>query len=98
VENKKVHHLSMGMVIVSKEPGNSMSPIIKSRQPVKIQPAGWKDVKKGDIVYCKVRGNYYTHLVSAVNDKRGCQISNNHGHINGWTKNVYGKVVEILPV
>ena len=45
---------------------------------------------------CKVHGNHYTHLVKAKDEKRGVQIGNNHGHINGWTKNVYGKVTKIL--
>lgn len=27
--------------------------------------------------------------------KRGLQISNNHGYVNGWTKAIYGKVTEI---
>jgi len=34
-----------------------------------------------------------THLVTAKNDKKGLQISNNHGHINGWTKQICGKVL-----
>ena len=55
-----------------------------------------KAMKVGDIVYCKVKGNYYTHLVKATNSKRGVLIGNNRGGINGWTKAVYGKVVKIL--
>jgi len=94
--NKKIEKLLAGETIVSKEPGNSMLPILKSRQPVRIAPATWESVKVGDIVYCKVRGNVYTHLVAAKDDKRGCQIANNRGRTNGWTKNVYGKVIEIL--
>lgn len=94
--NVKIQQLQAGKTIISKEPGNSMLPIIKSKQPVRIAPASWEDVEVGDIVYCKVRGNCYTHLVSAKNTKRGVQISNNRGHVNGWTKNVYGKVIEIL--
>ena len=39
----------------------------------------------GDIVFCKVKGRYYTHLVRAKGD-RGVLIGNNHGKINGWTK------------
>jgi len=73
-----------------------MLPKIKSRQPVRIAPATWETVDEGDIVYCKVRGNVYTHLVKAKNSDRGCLIGNNHGGINGWTKQVFGKVVEIL--
>lgn len=92
----KVEKLLAGETIISKEPGNSMLPLIKSKQPVKIKPCTWEDVKPGDIVYCKVKGNLYTHLVKATDPKKGALISNNKGRINGWTKNVYGIVIEIL--
>ena len=78
------------------EPGNSMLPIIKSKQPVVLAPTTWEDVEVGDIVYARVAGRHYTHKVTAKNDKRGVQISNNHGHVNGWTKTVYGEVIKIL--
>ena len=95
--NWKADKLLAGETIISKEPGNSMTPLLKSKQPVKIQPCTWQMVELGDIVYCKVRGHHYTHLVKAKDPKRGVLIGNNHGRINGWTKNVYGKVIEILP-
>lgn len=44
------------------------------------------------IVFCKVKGRYYTHLVKAKGD-RGVLIGNNHGRINGWTKSVFGKIL-----
>ncbi len=94
--NWKIQKLLDGKTIISKEPGNSMLPIIKSKQPVRLTPISWEDCKVGDIVFCKVRGNVYTHLVKGKNDKRGLLIGNNHGRINGWTKNVYGKVIAIL--
>ena len=74
-----------------------MTPKLQSRQPVKLQPCTWEDCEKGDIVYCKVKGNFYTHLVKGKGT-RGLLIGNNHGRINGWTKKVYGRVVEILPM
>lgn len=94
--NWKVEKLLAGETIISKEPGNSMLPLIKSKQPVKIEPITWEECEVDDIVYCKVRGNFYTHIVKGKNDKRGVLIGNNRGGINGWTKNVYGKVIEIL--
>ena len=36
------------------------------------------------------------YLVKAKNEKRGVLIANNRGRVNGWTKTVYGKVVEVL--
>lgn len=36
--NFKIEKLLAGETIISKEPGNSMLPIIKSRQPVEIAP------------------------------------------------------------
>ena len=95
--NWRIEKLQKGETIISKEPGNSMLPILKSRQAVKIAPATWETVNVGDIVYCKVRGNTYTHLVTSKDPHKGCQISNNRNHVNGWTKQVFGKVIEILP-
>jgi len=94
--NWKIEKLQAGETIISKEPGNSMTPILMSRQPVEITPCTWEDVEEEDIVYCKVRGSCYTHLVKGKNDKRGVLIGNNHGHLNGWTKKVYGKVTKII--
>jgi hypothetical protein len=94
--NWKVERLLSGETITSKEAGNSMLPILKSKQPVVLEPTDWTKVKEGDIVYAKVHGNYYTHLVKATNDKKGVLIGNNKGHLNGWTKQVYGKVIKIL--
>jgi hypothetical protein len=94
--NFKVEKLDKGESFITSEKGNSMVPLIKSGQKHKLEPATWENVEVGDIVYCKVKGNFYTHLVKAKNDKKGCQIGNNKGHVNGWTKSVFGKVTEVL--
>jgi len=94
--NWKVEKLEKGESFITKEKGNSMIPLIKSNQPHRLAPATWDTVEVGDIVYAKVAGRFFTHLVKAKNDQRGCQIGNNKGHINGWTKQVYGKVIEVL--
>lgn len=51
--------------------------------------------KVGDIVFCKVRGRYIdAHLITAVGPGGDSYlISNNHGHDNGWARQVYGRVV-----
>lgn len=75
--------------------GNSMVPKIRSRQLVTIRK-GNAGLKKGDIVFCKVRGSFYLHLVTALKGGQA-QISNNHGHVNGWCSldAVYGQVVRV---
>ena len=95
-KNWKMEQLLEGKEIISKEPGNSMLPLIKSKQPVKISPVTWENVEVGDIVYAKVHGRFFTHLVKAKDPIKGCQIGNNKGHVNGWTKQVYGKIIEII--
>lgn len=80
-----------------KEAGNSMLPIIKSNQPVTLEPVTENmELKKNDIVFCRVRGNYYTHKISKIKGKQ-YQISNNHGYVNGWISKdkIFGKVVHI---
>jgi len=94
--NWKIEKLLNGESFVTKEKGNSMVPLIHSGQPHVLSPATLEDVEVGDIVYCKVHGRMFTHLVKAKNEERGVQIGNNKGHINGWTKQVYGKVTEVL--
>ena len=44
------------------------------------------------------KGHYYLHKISAIKNEKTYQISNNHGHVNGWISRnqIFGKVVEIL--
>ena len=80
--------------------GNSMLPLLKSRQPVICEPVTDEtELKKKDIVLCKVKRYYYLHLIHGIkNNGEQFLIGNNHGHMNGWISRnqVYGKVVEIL--
>src|SRR3990167_6550754 len=96
MKNYKLEKLQNGEIFITSEKGNSMFPLIKSGQQNKLAPATWQEVEVGDIVYCKLGCNFYTHLVKAKNEQRGVQIGNNKGGINGWTKQVYGKVIEVL--
>lgn len=79
-----------------KEGGNSMTPLIKHRQPVNLDPVDTSKLSKGDMVLVKVKGRIYTHKVVGLR-KNQVQIGNNHGGINGWTSldNVYGIVTEV---
>lgn len=96
MKNYKLEKLQNGETFVTSEKGNSMFPLIKSGQDHKLAPTKLEDVEVGDIVYCKVSGRYYTHLVKAKDPLKGCQIGNNKGNINGWTKQIFGKVIEVL--
>lgn len=84
-------------VIRNKEGGNSMLPLIRSRQPVDIVPIKPEHIlDKGTIVFVKVNGHYYTHKITAVKGNQ-FQIGNNHGGINGWVtrEKILGLVVKI---
>ncbi len=96
MRNYKLEKLEKGETFITKEFGNSMIPIIKSGQEHILAPATWEEVKVNDIVYAKCHGKFYTHFVKAKNNDSGCQIGNNKGGINGWTKQIFGKVIQIL--
>jgi hypothetical protein len=96
MRNYKLERLLNGESFITSEKGNSMTPILKSGEDHKLVPATWEEVEVDDIVYCKVKGYFYTHLVKAKNDEKGCLIGNNKGGTNGWTKAVYGKVVKTI--
>ena len=91
-----IARLALGEKVVNKEGGNSMIPLIKSKQPVTIEAVDPTKLENGDIVYCKVKGSIYTHKVVAVRADAVC-IGNNRGGINGWTKhdNIYGIITEV---
>ena len=96
MRNYKLEKLQNGESFKTSEKGNSMLPLLKSGQEHELTPIKWEDTDIGDIVYCKVSGNFLTHLVKAKDPLKGCQIGNNKGGINGWTKNVFGKVSKIF--
>jgi len=92
-----VQTLQFGNIIDRyKEKGNSMLPLIYSGQPVRLEPIEGVDLKKDDIVFCRVKGNYYMHLITKIQGYQ-YQISNNHGYVNGWiTRNsIFGIVTKI---
>lgn len=90
-----IKDLQEGKTVQFRPRGNSMTGRVASGQHATVQPLD-RDPQKGDVVLCKVRGNQYLHLVSAARGDQ-FQISNNHGHINGWTsrKNVYGLLTKV---
>ncbi|MEE6261165.1 hypothetical protein [Plantactinospora sonchi] len=90
--------VAAGSTLGFRPSGNSMVPLIHSRQRVTVAPVDPARVEVGDIVLAKVAGTVYLHLVSAVDATTGrVQISNNRGRVNGWTSRarVYGICVAV---
>ncbi len=97
-----IARLKAGETVSFRESGNSMHPRIKHRQKCTYAPiTSPDDVKVGDYVFCKVGPWTLTHMITAIkgDPQNGFlyQISNNHGHVNGWTglDKLYGKVIAI---
>lgn len=92
------HHIARikaGETVTFKTPnGRSMIPRVHPKQQVTVAPIDAPPCK-GDVVLCKVGRTQYLHLVSAVQGDR-FQISNNHGHVNGWITlaGIFGKLIE----
>jgi len=89
--------LQKGETVEWRPHGNSMTPRVKSGQLVTVVPCKISDVQAGDIVFAKVKGNFYLHLARQVGEDGRVLISNNHGHDNGWTRTVFGKLVGVAP-
>jgi len=83
-----------GETVTFRPRGTSMSGIIESGEQVTVRPVSLEDeIKKGDVVLCKVKGDHYLHLVKGVRSD-SYLIGNNKGRINGWTarSRIYGKL------
>lgn len=75
-----------GETVEFRPTGDSMVPLIHSRQRVRVAPVDPALVAPGDIVLARVSGTVYLHLVSAVDaPRRRVQIAGNRGRVNGWT-------------
>lgn len=92
-ERGAVAPLQKGIGVWVRGIGNSMTPILKSGEVVFVLPVAYDTIlKKNDIVLTRVNGNIYLHKITGIKGQSLYQISNNHGHVNGWTtrKNIYG--------
>lgn len=92
-----IEKLQAGQQTQFRPKGQSMTGKIDSGQLVTFEPvSNIKTLKVGDIVMCKVKGRLIdAHLVTKKRADGAVMISNNHGHDNGWTKTVYGRVIKI---
>lgn len=94
--SREIEVLGRGETAKFRPRGNSMTPRIKSGQLCTVAPVDPKDIKVGDVVLCKVKGAEYLHLVKAIKNGR-FQIGNNHGHVNGWTSAIFGRLLQVEP-
>jgi hypothetical protein len=75
--------------------GPSMRPILPD--PSVCHYVRQADYGVGDIVFAKVRGRWIdAHRITKVAADGRYLISNNHGHDNGWTRQVFGRVVRAV--
>ena len=98
--NYNIEALERGETVSYREKGNSMLPIIKSRELTTVAPVDTETLVVGDIVYVTVKGSTYTHLLTAIKGsgkEKRFQISNNHAHINGCVpaNKIHGKLIAI---
>ncbi len=101
--NWKLHveRLGKGETVSFRPKGNSMKGRIESGQLVTISP-DISTITDGDIVFCKVHGNFYVHLVKAIKSQGESVlylIGNNKGGTNGWVglNGIYGRVIQVAP-
>lgn len=75
-----IEALQRGETVSFRPRGNSMEPKIKSGNLCTVAPVtDFLTLSPGDILLCKVKGNHYLHLLSAVDSNERLQISNNKG-------------------
>jgi hypothetical protein len=88
-----IAQLKAGETVSFRPRGNSMTGRVNDGQLVTVEPLGTPPVV-GEVVLCKVNGSEYLHLVKAVNGTRYL-IGNNKGGTNGWTSQVFGRLVKV---
>jgi hypothetical protein len=75
--------------------GSSMLPLLPN--PSTCTYLRQDDYTVGDIVFCKVKGRYIdAHKITKKGADGRYMISNNHGYDNGWTRQIFGRVVRAV--
>lgn len=97
-----VAKLLAGETVTFRPRGHSMTGRINDGQLVTVTPIRQRELIADDAVLVKVRGRVVLHLVSTWRRERGgvrYQISNNHGHVDGWVDRdaIFGVVVSVDP-
>ena len=96
--NRMREKLRLGELVSLKVHGHSMEPRVHDGQQVTIIPiVDFFEIEAGDVVYCKLQGRYFFHLVKGKKrsgDGWTFLIGNNKGRINGWANQsaVFGKL------
>ena len=92
-----IARLLEGETVQFRPRGQSMKGKVDSGSLVTVRPLQEADeLRKGDVVLCKVRGSEYLHIVKAIQGPR-YQIGNNRGGINGWigSNGIFGLCTKI---
>ncbi len=88
-----IAQLQAGRIVTFTARGHSMAPRIADGARVTVAPSALAAVQPGDVVLACVRGVLCLHAAKALSPDGRVQIANQRGHVNGWTRTVYGRVV-----
>jgi hypothetical protein len=89
-----IERLLKGETVTFRPRGHSMEPRVKHGSLCTVQPAGVADVEIGDVVLCRVAGAEYLHFAKAKSSDGKVLVGNAKGHVNGWSRNIYGVLVK----
>lgn len=81
---KIIERINNGEIVEIRPSGQSMTPVIRSKDLVRLEAVDTSTLALDDVVLARVKGRYFLHKITAIDGDR-IQISNNHGHVNGWT-------------
>jgi SOS-response transcriptional repressor LexA len=91
-----IEKLRAGETVQIRPRGHSMKGKVNDGDLVTVAPCKAEELRVGDIVLVRVKGNDYLHLIKAVNQGRFL-IGNNRGGVNGWVGHncIYGIATQI---
>ena len=93
-----IEKLQNGETVQFRPRGFSMAGLVNNKDLVVVAPIGETEIKKSNIVLCKVKGKEYLHLVKKVAEDGRYLIGNNKGGTNGWIRRtaIFGVMIKNL--
>ncbi|MBI4748545.1 MAG: hypothetical protein HY774_08640 [Acidobacteria bacterium] len=91
-----IEQLKQGQTVQIRPRGHSMTGKVNDGDLVTVAPVPVETLEVGDVVFVRVKGTDYLHLIKAIQQGRFL-IGNNRGRINGWVGHncIFGKAIRI---
>jgi signal peptidase len=74
-DNLSAQLLNLGLGVRFRAPGTSMHPTIRHGDVITVEPAAPGNLRKGDIILCRLQRSLIAHRIVNIEEREGCEVT-----------------------